>query len=285
MLFRSRGTAAAFAELRFRNIADQNADFADGWFPLGVSATRDQRVSAAMGYLTADVRARANLTVRGDTQVDGLAVSGGRVAGVRAKGATIGAREVILAAGALQSPAHLLRAGIGPARQLRDAGIDVLADRAGVGANLQEHPAISLSAFLLPDARQPHAMRRHVHVGLRYSSNAVGAPPSDMYLVVVAKSAWHAIGRRVGSLMGWINKPFSTGYVRLAPRNPAGPAEVAFELLSDPRDFARMKAGFRFMASLFDTAALRAIARDPAVSTHGALAQLVGRKSLANRLL
>jgi 5-(hydroxymethyl)furfural/furfural oxidase len=106
-----------------------------------------------------------------------------------------------------------------------------------------------------------------------------------MYLVVVAKSAWHAIGRRVGSLMGWINKPFSTGYVRLAPRNPAGPAEVAFELLSDPRDFARMKAGFRFMASLFDTAALRAIARDPAVSTHGALAQLVGRKSLANRLL
>jgi len=281
----SRGTAAAFSELNFRRIDDQNGDFADGWFLLGVSATREKRVSAAMGYLPREVRARGNLEIRSNAPVDGLSLSGTCAIGVRVGSEVVQGNEVVLAAGALGSPALLLRAGIGPGAKLRAANVEVVAAKAGVGENLQEHPAISLSAFLVPEARQPDALRRHVHVGLRYTSQLAGAPPNDMYMVVVAKSAWHAIGRRIGSLMGWINKPFSTGWVQLDTRNPAGPPKVSFELLSDARDLSRMKDSFRFMASLFDTQALREIALDPAVSTHGALAQLVGGKSLRNALL
>ncbi len=55
----SRAIGAALTERGYSNIGDQNACFDDGWFPLGLSANRRQRVSAAMGYLDAAVRSRA----------------------------------------------------------------------------------------------------------------------------------------------------------------------------------------------------------------------------------
>ncbi len=110
-------------------------------------------------------------------------------------------------------------------------------------------------------------------------------PANDMYMVVLAKSAWHPLGRRIGTLFSWINKPFSRGWVRLDPDNPAGSPQVAFQLLADRRDLDRLKLAFRFMAALGETAALGAIASDPAVATHGALAQLVSQPNTRNWLL
>ena len=55
---------------------------------------------------------------------------------------------MILSTGAIHSPAHLMRAGIGPAAHLRDMGIEVLADLPGVGQGLMDHPSIALSSFL-----------------------------------------------------------------------------------------------------------------------------------------
>ena len=54
----------------------------------------------------------------------------------------------------------------------------------------------SISAWLRPGARQGAVPRRHVQMALRYSSKIEGCPANDMYMVAVAKSSWHPIGRR-----------------------------------------------------------------------------------------
>ena len=130
---------------------DYNASFEEGSFPLPLTNENDRRVSTAVGYLTREVRARKNLHLFPMTQVEALETEGSRITGVRAH--TEGqpariwqAREVIVSAGALHTPAILLRAGIGPAHELRAKGIPVLADRPGVGANLMDHPHLAVGA-------------------------------------------------------------------------------------------------------------------------------------------
>lgn len=185
----------------------------------------------------------------------------------------------------LRTPELLLRAGIGPGGHLRALGVDVVADRSGVGRNLQDHPTISVSAYLKSDARLSSSTRRHIQMGLRYSSGVPGGLPADMYMVVVAKSAWHAIGRRLGSLVGWVNKPYSCGQVRLQRDDGVLRREVAMELLSDERDLRRLMASVRLMAELFGMAELAAVSRDPFASTFGALARAVRQENLLNRLI
>lgn len=280
----TRAAAAAFTARGYRDIIDQNGCFDDGWFAMALSTDRRQRISAATGYLDAATRARANLVIRADTRVDGLVCEGRRVVGVRIGSEIARAREVIVSAGALQSPAMLMRAGIGPAAHLKSLGIDVVHDLPGVGANLQEHPSIAVSAWLRADARMGRTPRRHVQMALRYTSPLPGAPPNDMFMVVVAKSAWHPIGRRIGSLFTWINKSFSRGRVSLTTADPSAYPNVAFELLSDRRDFVRMREAVRFMASLYSSPELRAAASSPFAAVHGRLAATVGQISARNWL-
>ena len=281
----TRAAAAAFSAAGYRNIADQNGCFEDGWFPMALSTDRHQRVSAAMGYLDAATRARANLTIRAAAHVSGIAFEGRRAVGVRLGDEVVSGRNIILSAGALQSPAMLLRAGIGPAGELAAMGVTPLHDLPGVGRNLQEHPSIAMSAWIRKQARMGDVPRRHVQMALRYSSGEAGCPANDMFTVVVAKSAWHPIGRRLGSLFSWVNKSYSQGFVRLRPDDRDGYPEVAFELLSDARDLLRMKSAVRRMAAVYASAEMRAAAADPFAATHGAMAALVGQVSLRNYLL
>ena len=97
-------------------------------------------------------------------------------------------------------------------------------------------------------------------MALRYSSDVPGGAPSDMFTVVVAKSSWHPIGRRIGSLFTWINKSYSTGQVRLRSASPREQPEVAFQLLSDPRDMVRMKAALLRMRAFYAAPGLAAAA-------------------------
>ncbi len=244
----TRATAEACTRAGYANIEDQNARFEDGWFPMALSNDRTHRVTTAMGYLDRATRARPNLTIRTGAAVSGLLVERGRVVGVGLGEEKLFAQDTIICAGALQTPAMLLRAGIGPAAELRMLGIVIVADRPGIGRNLQEHPSISISAWLRPGARQGATPRRHVQMGLRFSSKIAGCPPNDMYMVAVSKSSWHPIGRRIGTLFGWVNKPFSSGVVRLRSPDPGEYPQVAFELLTDRRDFLRVKAMYRWMA-------------------------------------
>lgn len=278
----TRAAAAAFEASGYRNIKDQNAVFTDGWFPMSLTTNRKQRISAAMGYLDAATRARPNLTIRASTTVDRLLLVGRRAIGVQVGDEAILGGKVILSAGALGSPAFLLRAGIGPAADLKEAGIEPLRDLPGVGQNLQEHPSIAMSSWIRPGFRMGKTPRRHVQAALRFSSRHEGCGPSDMFMVVVAKSAWHPIGVRIGSLFSWINKTYSSGQLRLNPADPQGHPLVAFEMLSDPRDLERMKLVVRKMSAFYLTERLRAASAHPFAATHGAMAKLVGRVNLRN---
>ena len=95
-------------------------------FPITISNVYERRVSAAIGYLDPGTRMRENLSISTDTQVSELLFDGPRCVGVKARvggrETEFRGREVILSSGAIHSPAHLLRAGIGPAAHLRDLG-------------------------------------------------------------------------------------------------------------------------------------------------------------------
>jgi choline dehydrogenase-like flavoprotein len=132
--------AAACAELGFPAEPDKNADGPPGHGPIPVNVRDGVRVNAAMAYLSPR-RGSPGLTVRGDTRVVQVVVEGGRAVGVRtAAGGVVRAGEVVLAAGAVGSPHLLLLSGIGPAAQLRTAGVPVLVDLPGVGAEFSDHP-------------------------------------------------------------------------------------------------------------------------------------------------
>lgn len=245
----------AIKDAGFEDIEDQNGTGTEGYFPLVVNNTNDgQRISAARGYLTKDVRARPNLTILGETRAERLLIKDGKVLGLRisrANGAMdLRAREVIVSMGAIQSPAFLMRNGIGPAAHLRQMGIDVVLDRAGVGQNLQEHPGVNLGVYLKREARLPPTLRRQILAGMRYSSGVEGCPPGDMYMNSHDKSAWHAIGKRIGLLMMWVNRSFSTGSITLNSLDPMASPDVDFNMCSDPRDMARLIDGTRRLIKL-----------------------------------
>ncbi|HZE45849.1 MAG TPA: GMC family oxidoreductase N-terminal domain-containing protein, partial [Xanthobacteraceae bacterium] len=194
----AKAVAEAFKSSGYDYIDDQNGEYQDGYFPITISNLYDRRVSAAIGYLDTGTRRRPNLTISADTQVAELLFEGTRCVGVMAlvkgKETEFRANEVILSSGAIHSPAHLLRAGIGPAGPLMDLGIEVRANLPGVGQRLMDHPSVSVSSFMKPEARLNGRTRRHILLALRYSSGIDGIPPGDMFVAVVRKSAWHAIG-------------------------------------------------------------------------------------------
>jgi 5-(hydroxymethyl)furfural/furfural oxidase len=193
---------------------------------------------------------------------------------------------VILCSGAIHSPAHLLRAGIGPAGQLRDLGIAVVAALPGVGQGLMDHPSISLSAFVKPEARLNGLTRRHIMVGLRYSSGMGGAPAGDMFAVVINKSAWHAVGEQIGSLLLAVYKTYSeSGQVRLAAADWRREPIVEFNLLSDRRDLERLMDAFRRAGRMQQSPALQGVTSDPFPASYSERVKKVGEVTPRNRLI
>ncbi len=120
--------------------ADQNGAWEEGVFvgAIGVSE-QGERIPTSVCYLTDEVRQRKNLTIRTQCVVDRVLIKAGRATGARIIGGdavaeSLQALEVIVCAGAIHSPAVLLRSGIGPAYDLVTQGITLVADRPGVGA-------------------------------------------------------------------------------------------------------------------------------------------------------
>ena len=286
----AQAVAEACKQSGMKFLPDQNGEFVDGYFPVTHSNASEQRVSAAMGYLDADTRKRSNLTISTDTQVKSLIMEGTRCVGVIAmvagKEQAFRASEVILSSGAIHSPAHLLRAGIGPVGHLRDMGIPVIAGLEGVGQRLMDHPSISLSSFIRRGGRINEHTRRHIQLGIRYSSGLPGIPKGDMFTAVINKSAWHAVGEQIASLLTFINRTYSeTGQVKLASRDPRAEPTVEFNLLSDKRDVDRLMFGFRKMAALQMSAVVKAVADTPFPASYTDKVRKIGVVSTKNKVL
>jgi choline dehydrogenase len=139
---------AAAEQAGIKSIADFNCGDNEGICAFHVNQKRGRRVSTARAFLKPALH-RSNLRLETGCLVEGLVLENNRAAGVRWRhgGEARMARcrgEVILSAGSIGSIQILLLSGIGPAAHLREHGIDVVADRPGVGANLQDHLQLRL---------------------------------------------------------------------------------------------------------------------------------------------
>jgi len=157
---------AAAQEAGYPLTHDVNGYRQEGFAPFDRNIHDARRLSAARAYLHPILRQRSNLAVWTRRFVTRLLFDGSRAVGVEvARGVggrggvdRLTAGEVILAGGSINSPQLLLLSGIGPADELRDLGIDVLADRPGVGRNLQDHLEVYVQyQSLRPVSMQPSA--------------------------------------------------------------------------------------------------------------------------------
>lgn len=286
----AKSSAKAFKAAGFEFLPDQNGEWKDGYYPIAISNAYERRVSAAIGYLDPTTRQRSNLKISTDTQVAELLFEGRRCVGVIAlvKGVRteFRAREIILSCGAIHSPAHLLRAGIGPVGHLKELGIEVRSALAGVGQRLMDHPSISVSAYVKPHARMNEYTRRHIHVGLRYSSKMEGMHEGDMFVVAVTKSSWHAVGERIASFLTAVYHTCSErGEVKLTSKDWRDEPVAEFNLLSDRRDLERLMQAFRKLGAFYATPEMKEVTSDPFPASYSERVRRIGVVNARNKFL
>jgi choline dehydrogenase len=228
------------------------------------------RVTTLDAYLPADHRP-ANLALRPGSQVATVTIRGGRATGVRLADQTaIEAGFVVLSAGTYGSPTLLLRSGVGPADELRDLGIAVVADLPGVGRHLADHPGVELEVGWRgePTASGPVL---HSIATLRSSRQPPGDPPDLMFWMTDPSGTDPHF-----YLDPILLKPQSRGVVRLRSADPAVPPRIALPGLREPRDIYRLAEGYRLGIELANDPAMRRLAHEPAPSMPSA-AELTGR--------
>jgi choline dehydrogenase len=245
---------AAWA-LGHARVPDHNRPGACGAGPLPRNAIDGVRVSTALAYLE-PVRELANLSVRGDTLVDRVLVTGTRAEGViLADGERIEAEQVVLAAGAYGTPAILLRSGIGPADDLAALGIDVVRHLPGVGAALTDHPTFSVD---MPSAPVPAG--NWFETVLTWRSSRAGDDPYDMHTVPGGPRRVSADESPTGSvyfMFSSVMRPRSRGSVRLRSADPDDAPIIRTGDVDHADDLARLIEAVRHTRELFRTPPLR----------------------------
>jgi choline dehydrogenase-like flavoprotein len=243
-----RALRVAMYELGYPLCDDYHAEGATGVSRAALTVRDGHRVSTNDAYLE-PARARANLDIRGDALVDRVVLDGRRAVGVRTVGGEeLAAGQVILSAGAIHTPAILLRSGVG------------VGDGLGVGANLKEHAATpGFEIALRPEGRMRSAEALLFTSMLRYTSGLAGAGPNDMQMVSFGGVGTTDESLAGGRLMGAVMRVFSRGEVRLASDDPTVDPIVEFRLLSDDRDRTRLRDCVRRMVDVVRHPAVDAI--------------------------
>ena len=276
---------AGAGELGVPRTDDFNGGVQEGVGYYQLFTDRGWRCSTAVAYLK-PARGRANLVVATNAQAARVILDGGRATGVeyRRGGSmhTVHARcEVILAAGALQSPQLLLLSGIGPGAALAAQGIAVARDLPGVGENLQDH----LQLRLLYRCSKPITTNddlaswwRTVKIGLQWLATrsgplAIGINQGGLFTRVMEDSATPDIqfhfatlsadmaGAKPHPFPGFTMsvcqlRPTSRGHVRLASTDPFAAPSMQPHYLSTEEDRACAVAALRFARRLAATRAL-----------------------------
>ena len=257
---------------------DYNGAQQEGFGPMEATIKDGQRWSAANAYLRPALR-RPNCTlVRG--LVQRVVFEEGRAVGVEAacQGGreVIGARrEVILAASSINSPKLLMLSGIGPGAHLAEHGIAVLADRPGVGANLQDH----LELYIQMASRQPITLYRYwnllgkAYVGARWLLTRTGPGASNQFesAAFIRSRAgidypdiqYHFLpiavrydGKAVAEGHGFQAhtgpmRSKSRGTVRLASADPGAAPKIRFNYMSHEDDWTEFRTAIRLTREIF----------------------------------
>ena len=254
---------------------DYNGEKQEGFGPFEQTVHKGRRWSAANAYLR-PAQKTGNCTL-----VNGLAekivIEDGRATGVRlAGGQTIrAAREVIVAASAINSPKLLMLSGIGPAAHLAEHGIEVVADRPGVGANLQDH----LEMYIQMAASQPITLYKHWNLfskamigaqwlltktghgasnqfescGFIRSQAGVEYPDIQFHFLPIAvryDGQAAAEGHGFQAHVGPMRSP-SRGAVTLKSADPAAAPRIVFNYMSTDQDWEDFRRCIRLTREIF----------------------------------
>lgn len=250
---------AAAVSVGYRECEDHNAPVGTGVSPyaIGGDPVTRERITANDAWLE-PVRDRSNLTVIGEALVDKVLLNGTSAVGVRVRidgeWSELHSDEVLLAAGAVHSPAILLRSGIGPASGLP------------VGEGLQDHANAILFIDYVDGIGPETVDDRHTNVCVRYSSGLAEAGENDMMIIAANHSLRSQEG---GSLVAWINQAFARGALRLASMDPSDHPVIEENMLGDPGDLERLRDATRRMIELTQQGPLATIARRVSLDPRG----------------
>lgn len=261
-----RAYLEACIERGFPRVADHNQPGALGVGPHPRNVVDGVRQDAASAWLGAAVRARPNLRVIGDAHVHRVLFARGRVAGVEVERhgvlRTIEARRVVLSAGAIATPALLLRSGIGPREELARLGGTCVRDVPAVGARLLDHPGTA--TFMWPrreglaDVSAPL-----IQIALRLRSRHSSF---DGDLQIQAGSYWFfPIGTGLAvpgvGIMLQVGKPVGSGRLRFRDLHPHSRPVIESRLFEHEADREVAIEGLEIAQSLYETKALRDLSR------------------------
>lgn len=268
----------------------RNDDFAgdrqDGFGRYDLNQRNGTRLSSARAFLHPALK-RTNLTVLDETMVRRILFDRGRAVGLEiekdgARSTIAARREIILCAGATNSPQLLMLSGIGPQDHLRAMGIDIVHHLPGVGAHLQDHPTVhvamenpsaesyAVSAKVLPRilaspfkylAKREGMLASNVaEAGGFLCTDGTGRPDIQITFLAGLKLDARSVPRRHG-YMGLIQllRPKSTGSVRLASNRPEDKPVIDPNFFADPYDMQTLIAGFRECRRIFAQPALAAM--------------------------
>ncbi|MDO9526869.1 MAG: GMC oxidoreductase, partial [Gemmobacter sp.] len=261
---------------------DYNGEQQEGFGPMEATIWKGRRWSAANAYLRPAkatglctvIRAFARRVVIQDGRAVGVEVSRGSTTQVISA-----RREVVLAASSINTPKLLMLSGIGPAAHLAEHGIPMIADRPGVGANLQDH----LEIYMQFAASQPITLFKHWNligkglIGAQwlFTGKGLGAsnqfeacafirskpgieyPDIQYHFIPIAvrydgkiAAEGHGFQAHVGPM-----RSKSRGAVTLRSGDPNAPPRIAFNYMSHPEDWDDFRRCIRLTREIFGQAA------------------------------
>ncbi|GGC13461.1 choline dehydrogenase [Marivita lacus] len=280
----TRAFVEAGAQAGYGVTGDYNGHRQEGVGPFDMTVWQGERWSAAKAYLRPALKRENCNLVRGfarrvvieDGCAKGVEIEqGGDIKVIRAD------VEVILAASAINSPKLLMLSGIGPARHLQDNGIDVVADRPGVGQNLQDHLEVYVQAAasqkvslfkywnLLGKAyvgarwlftkTGPGASNQFESAGFIRSKAGVEYPDLQIHFLPIAvryDGKIAAEGHGFQAHVGPMRSP-SRGQITLRSGDPKDEPRIFFNYMSHLKDWADFRQGIRLVREIFEQDAFK----------------------------
>lgn len=261
---------------------DYNGASQDGFARLQVNAVGGRRQSAAVAYLRPAMK-RPNVEVQVRAHVTRVLFEQGRAVGVEysQNGQTHAVRaekEVILSGGAINSPQVLMLSGVGPGSHLQEQGIDVIHEMAGVGSDLQDHPAVGLEYHYAGESQFHRELRLdrlafHVARVKLFGTGMAASPPSSLTgfvksrpdleipdiqmffrpMSMTARQWFPGImppSEQTFAFRCCHLRPDSRGTVRLASADPMEPVKILNNFLSTDEDRRVLRESFRIMRLL-----------------------------------
>ncbi|MGH2896499.1 MAG: GMC family oxidoreductase [Solirubrobacteraceae bacterium] len=255
---------AAAQEIGVAHNPDYNGGVLDGVAQMQLTIRDGKRHSAAVAYLRPVIDA-PNLRVLTGAHAHRLLLEGTRCTGVEFahEGALHRARagfEVVVSAGAIESPALLLRSGIGPADELAALGIDVTADLPGVGQNLHDHllsPSIwAAEKEIIPFTEGLSPIQ--THLWWRSRSDLPGPDTQPIHFSVPLYEPWMEGPPNAFTLMGGMVRPQSRGTIRLSGPDAGDPLVIDPQILSAEADLVALEASLAQVREMGTAQALQA---------------------------